>query len=87
MDFEGGDINVDEIALAMENTTFDNGLGGMHVREADHQAVIPIVVSRVASDVKYPVDGTELGFKPVKTVAGADAIYPAQDSCRMRRPE
>ncbi|MBL7251817.1 branched-chain amino acid ABC transporter substrate-binding protein [Alloalcanivorax sp. C16-2] len=87
VDFEGGDINVDEIALAMENTTFDNGLGGMHVRKADHQAVIPIVVSQVASDVKYPVDGTELGFKPVKTVAGADAIYPAQDSCRMRRPE
>lgn len=86
VDFDGGDIDVNQIALAMEEVRFDNGLAEMYIRKDDHQAVMPIVISRVEKDVKYPVDGTDMGFKPVKTISAEDAIFPAQESCRMQRP-
>jgi branched-chain amino acid transport system substrate-binding protein len=36
--------------------------------------------------VKYPVDGTKLGFGVVQIIQGPDAIYPVQASCKMERP-
>ncbi|MBA1147732.1 branched-chain amino acid ABC transporter substrate-binding protein [Ectothiorhodospiraceae bacterium WFHF3C12] len=86
VDFGGGDIDVNKIALAMEEVSIDNGISEMHVRKGDHQAVMPIVVSRVETGVKYPVDDTDYGFKPIEVVSAENAIFPVQDSCRMRRP-
>lgn len=86
VDFNGGEIVVNKIAFALENTSLETELGTITMRKADHQAAIPIVVSRVSKDAEYPVDGTNMGFKPIDVVPGEKAIFPVQDSCNMRRP-
>ncbi|SMF76137.1 amino acid/amide ABC transporter substrate-binding protein, HAAT family [Tistlia consotensis] len=86
LDFHGGAIDTTKIALALEDTTYDSPVGPISVRKADHQTIRPVVVSKVVKDPKYPADGTDLGFAPVSVVPGAEAIYPVQSSCEMKRP-
>jgi branched-chain amino acid transport system substrate-binding protein len=87
VDFGGGEIDVTEIALALEEAKVETPLGEISVRKEDHQAVLPVVVSKVESGVKYPVDDTEYGFKPVAVIPGPEAVTPVQESCDMKRPE
>ncbi len=86
VDFKGGAIDTNTIALALEETTLKTDVGTQSIRKEDHQVILPVVVSRVEKGVKYPVDGTDMGFKPVKVVPAEQALYPVQDSCKMRRP-
>ncbi|MCM2474528.1 branched-chain amino acid ABC transporter substrate-binding protein [Rhizobium sp. CG5] len=87
VNFGGGDIGVTKIALALENTTYDSPLGPISVRKEDHQTIRPVVVSKVIENPKYPADDTKMGFATVKVIAGDQAIYPVQDSCKMERPK
>jgi branched-chain amino acid transport system substrate-binding protein len=87
VDFDGGDVNVTEIALALENATLETPNGTLSVRREDHQVVTPVVVSRVEDGAAYPVDDTQWGFVPVKVVPAEEAMYPVQDSCNMERPD
>lgn len=86
VDSKGGKISVTEIAKAMEKASIKTAIGPISVRVEDHQAIIPVVVSKVAEGVKYPVDGTKLGFSVVEIIPGPKAVYPAQASCKMERP-
>lgn len=86
VDFGGGEIEVSQIALALEQAVVETPMGTISVRAEDHQAVLPVVVSKVVADAEYPADGTTFGFEPVKVNAGEDVMYPAQDSCEMDRP-
>jgi len=86
VDFKGGKIDVNRIALALENTSIKTEMGTQSIRKEDHQVMLPVVVSRVEADVKYPVDGTKLGFKPVKILPAEETTYPVQASCKMTRP-
>lgn len=86
LDFKGGEVNVTEVAKALENTTYESPVGPISVRKEDHQTIRPVVVSKVVKGAKYPVDDTDMGFEPVAVVSGADAIYPVQADCRMKRP-
>lgn len=86
VDFGGGEIAVAEIAKALEKASIETPIGPISVRAEDHQSILPVVVSKVVENPKYPVDDTSLGFAVVKVVPGAEAIYPAQDSCKMDRP-
>ena len=86
VDFGGGDIDVTKIALALENTTIETPLGPISVRKEDHQTIRPVVVSKVVENPKYPADDTTMGFETVKVIAGDQAIYPVQDTCKMERP-
>ena len=61
-------------------------IGTITFRKEDHQALLPVVVSKVTKDAKYPADDTDMGFKPVKVVEAQDVIYPVQASCTMQRP-
>jgi len=83
---EGGALNVTALAKALEATKIDTPLGEMSVRAADHQALLPIVVSTVTKDAKFKVDDTDMGFKPVKVFSASEAATPAQASCKMQRP-
>ena len=56
------------------------------MRPDDHQASVPLVVSVVSKDAKFKVDGTDMGLKPVKVIAGPEAISATQASCKMERP-
>lgn len=87
LDFGGGAINVTDIALALENTTYDSPVGPISIRKEDHQTIRPVVVSKVVENPKFPAEGTSLGFETVKIVGGDAAIYPVQESCRMDRPK
>ncbi|MDF1585508.1 branched-chain amino acid ABC transporter substrate-binding protein [Marinimicrococcus flavescens] len=86
VDFGGGAIDVTPIALALEGVTLETAMGPVTIRKEDHQAVMPIVVSRVEKGAPYPVDGTDMGFAPVRTIPGPEAVYPVQESCEMQRP-
>ena len=46
----------------------------------------PMVVSVVSKDAKYKVDGTDMGFKPVKVMSGPEAAAAVFDSCKMTKP-
>ncbi|WP_425349893.1 branched-chain amino acid ABC transporter substrate-binding protein [Mangrovicella endophytica] len=87
LDFKGGEISVTQIALALENTTYETPVGPVSVRKEDHQTIRPVVVSKVAENAKYPADNTDMGFETVKIVPAEEAIYPVQESCQMERPE
>ncbi|HLO75406.1 MAG TPA: ABC transporter substrate-binding protein [Magnetospirillum sp.] len=75
-----------KVVLAMENTTMDTDLGKVYVRKEDHQVFTPVVVSKAQKGAKYPVDGTDIGFTPVKSFPAGTFTYPVQASCQMKRP-
>lgn len=81
-----GKIDATAIAKAIENTKITSPMGEMSMRTADHQAQLPMVVSIVAEDAKYKVDGTSLGFKPLKLFTAAEVSSPVQADCKMVRP-
>jgi branched-chain amino acid transport system substrate-binding protein len=83
---EGGKLNVNALAKAIETAKVKTPVGEMTMRAADHQALLPLVVSTVAKDAKFKADDTDMGFKPVKVFPAAEAATPAQASCRMERP-
>lgn len=83
---ENGALNVKTFAAALETSKITTPMGELSMRAADHQALLPIVVSTVTKDAKYKVDDTDMGFKPVKLFTGEEASAPAQASCKMQRP-
>jgi branched-chain amino acid transport system substrate-binding protein len=83
---EGGKLNVNALARAIETAKIRTPVGEMSMRAADHQALLPVVVSTVAKDARYKADDTDMGFKPVKLFSAAEAATPAQASCKMQRP-
>ena len=83
---EGGVLNVNALARNLETTKMKTAMGEASMRAADHQVLLPVVVAMVTKDAKYKADGTDLGFKPVKTFTAEEAASPAQASCKMQRP-
>ena len=79
-------IDVTAIARALESARFESPIGEIRVRPEDHQASVPLIVSKVSPDAKYKRSGLALGFKPVRIIPGPDAINPVQATCRMDRP-
>ena len=77
---------VNTFARVLENTSVETPMGVAQMRAEDHQNILPIVVSKVTKTAKYKADNSELGFEPVKKVAGPDAASPVQASCKMKRP-
>ncbi len=83
---EGGALNVNAFAKALEATKIQTPMGEMSMRAADHQVLLPMVVSTVAKDARFKVDDTDMGFKPVKVFSADEAATPPQASCKMQRP-
>ncbi|MCG5236331.1 branched-chain amino acid ABC transporter substrate-binding protein [Xanthobacter oligotrophicus] len=81
-----GSVDINAVAKAIENVKVKTPMGEASMRAADHQAQIPMAVSIVAEDAKFKVDGTNLGFKPMKLFTAAEASSPVQDACKMTRP-
>jgi branched-chain amino acid transport system substrate-binding protein len=84
---EHGALSVTALAHALETTRINTPLGEMSMRGADHQALLPMVVSTVARDAKFKADDTDMGFKPVKVFSASDAATPVQANCKMQRPD
>jgi branched-chain amino acid transport system substrate-binding protein len=81
-----GKVNVKQLAFAMEGIRVSTSMGDVVMRKEDHQALLPLVVATVSKDARYKVDGTDMGFKPVRLISGQDAAGPVQPSCKMERP-
>ena len=81
-----GSLNVNAFALAMETARVKTPMGEFSMRAADHQLMMPLVVSVVGKDAKYKADGTDMGFKPVRVFTAEESAVPAQAACKMRRP-
>ncbi|MCO5065268.1 MAG: ABC transporter substrate-binding protein [Rhizobiaceae bacterium] len=79
-------VTAEDMAVALENTTMQTGAGAIHYRKEDHQIIAPVIVSQVSKDAKYKVDGTDMGFKPIKVINGEDAVSAVQPTCKMERP-
>ncbi|MNT66672.1 hypothetical protein D3C72_2047510 [compost metagenome] len=73
-------------ARALETAKITTPIGEISMRAEDHQALLPVVVSTVTKDAKFKVDGTDMGFKPVKLFTAQEAATPAQASCKIQRP-
>lgn len=86
VDAAGGEVDVTAIALALEDVTYESPVGPISVRREDHQTIRPVVVAKVVKGARYPADGTDMGFETVSIVPGDQTIYPAQESCEMKRP-
>jgi branched-chain amino acid transport system substrate-binding protein len=82
----GPKIDATKIALALEKAKVQTPIGEITMRAADHQAAVPLVVSVVSKDASFKVDGTDMGFKPVKVIPGPEAISAVQETCKMDRP-
>jgi len=81
-----GALDVNAFAWALETAKITTPMGEMSMRAADHQVLMPMVVSMVSKDAKFKADGTDMGFKPVKVFSADEAATPVQASCRMQRP-
>lgn len=79
-------IDVDQIAKALEQTTYKAPTGDVTMRAADHQAAWPIVVSKVEQGAKFATDGTDMGFVPIRVIPGGDVVNSVQATCKMQRP-
>jgi branched-chain amino acid transport system substrate-binding protein len=82
----GGLLDVNAFAKALETARVKTPMGELSMRAADHQVLLPLVVSVVSKDAKYKADGTDMGFKPVRLFSAEEASAPAQASCKMQRP-
>jgi branched-chain amino acid transport system substrate-binding protein len=80
-----GKLNVNAVAKALETTKLTTPMGEMRMRAEDHQVMLPVVVSVVDKSAKYKVDGTDMGFKPVKVFTADESATPVQASCKMQR--
>jgi branched-chain amino acid transport system substrate-binding protein len=81
-----GKMNITEFAKNLEKAKVKTPLGEHSMRAGDHQIQAPFVVSKVTTDAKYKMDGTPMGFKPVRVLSAEEASAPLQASCKMQRP-
>ncbi len=82
---EDGKMNINKLVLAMEKATYHTPLGEISIRIEDHQVLLPMVVSEVSKDVKYKMDGTDLGYKPIKIMTAEEAAAPVQAATKIVR--
>ncbi len=81
-----GKMSTKDLALAMEKVKIQTSMGEVAMRAEDHQVLLPLAVATVSKDAKYKVDGTDMGFKPLKLISGPDAAGPVSPACKMQRP-
>ncbi|MFT3802379.1 MAG: ABC transporter substrate-binding protein [Burkholderiaceae bacterium] len=81
------ELNVNALGKALEQTRLSTPVGEWSMRAADHQGLIPLVVSTVSPDARFKVDGSALGFRPVKIIPAQDAATAVQANCRINRPD
>ncbi|UPK30423.1 ABC transporter substrate-binding protein [Bradyrhizobium sp. 195] len=81
-----GSIDMKKIAEAMEKVTFGSPAGKITMRADDHQALLPIAITKVSRDAMIKVENSPFGFKPLVKIEGPDAITPPQSTCKLQRP-
>ena len=83
LDANGGPIDIDAVAKAIENATWQSPIGEWKMRAEDHQNIQPFVLAMVTDEPEYATEGTRLGFKPVKIIPTGEATLPPSPACQM----
>lgn len=82
---KAGSTDAVKVAQALEGMTRKDMLGHeVTMRAEDHQLEAPVYVTMFSKDVKYDVEKTGLGFKPLTMFEGKDLTLPT--TCKMTRP-
>ena len=79
-------VSIGDLATSLENAKVAWPLGELSMRAEDHQVQLPLVISMVSKDAKDKIDGTDMGFKPVKVLSAAETSVPVSAECKMQRP-
>jgi len=83
-----GSTDAKAIAAALETVQLSFAGQGARMRAADHQLQQPLVVAVMdkqgAPGVKFDVEGSGFGFRPVRQITPEQAEMP--HSCQMQRP-
>ena len=82
----GSKINIKQLITALENNKVEWPMGTLSMRAQDHQLQLPLVVSIVLKDAKHKLDGTDMGFQPVKLLSAEETSVPVSAECKMVRP-
>lgn len=76
---------IKDLITAFETTKVAWPLGELSMRAEDHQLQLPLVVSVVSKDAQRKLDGTDMGFKPIKLLSAAETSIPVSAECKMER--
>lgn len=76
------------VAYALENIRIQGNIGEVWMRRDDHQLFEALYILSLTAvngrDVKYGVEGTEIGTRTEARIEAADTILPTR--CQMQRP-
>lgn len=78
-------LPIKALITAMETSKTSWPLGDLSMRADDHQLQLPLVVSVVSKDAARKLDGTDMGFKPVKLLSAEETSMPVNPECKMVR--
>ncbi|RJG44452.1 branched-chain amino acid ABC transporter substrate-binding protein [Mesorhizobium sp. DCY119] len=78
-------VAVNDLVKSLETVKVDWPLGTLSMRADDHQVQLPLVISMVSKDAKDKIDGTDMGFKPVKVLSAEETSVPVSAECKMKR--
>lgn len=81
---KAGSVNPTKVAFALEGIKYDSPVGEVVMRATDHQIQQPLFISVLAKDVKYGMEGTDIGFREVVGFNASQMQQPT--SCQMKRP-
>jgi len=73
------------IAAALGGMEYDSPVGKVSMRAEDHQLLMPMYSSVFQKGLKYDVEGTGIGWNPVRRAELADVTQPVK--CRVSPPQ
>ena len=79
-----GSTNPKAVALALENLSYDGGVGKVTMRKEDHQLMLPLYVSsfsELGGQVKYDSENTGFGWKTNFVLSAEETALP--HNCEM----
>jgi branched-chain amino acid transport system substrate-binding protein len=79
-------VAVNDLAKSLETVQVDWPHGKLSMRAEDHQIQLPLVITKVSKNARDKVDGTDMGFEPVKVLSAEETSLPVSADCKMKRP-
>ena len=78
-----------KVGYALEGMTFQGPLGEVQMRASDHQMQMPLIISSLSKDYKYPIvykgRDFKIAFKTDGVATRKETTLPT--TCKMKRPK
>lgn len=81
---KAGALDPRAIAMALEGLEIDTPTGKAHMRQDNHQILMPLYISTFSENVKFDLENTGFGFKTDVRIEAEATRTPT--TCRMQRP-